>query len=124
MTMSSTSAPKRSLDIDAEATVPQLLKLWQNQYLEQLGPFGTSNKEPTFMLRNLRVVLIKRLNHVYARVKMRQTNTSISLLVPTALVSEVEQGVALDVVVTPKYAPMKEIPEFIMLSVRKADLLA
>ncbi|MBO5754271.1 MAG: single-stranded-DNA-specific exonuclease RecJ [Proteobacteria bacterium] len=124
MTMSSTSAPKRSLDIDAEATVPQLLKLWQNQYLEQLGPFGTSNKEPTFMLRNLRVVLIKRLNHVYARVKMRQTNTSISLLVPTALVSEVEQGVALDVVVTPKYAPMKDIPEFIMLSVRKADLLA
>lgn len=124
MTMSSTSAPKRSLDIDAEATVPQLLKLWQNQYLEQLGPFGTSNKEPTFMLRNLRVVLIKRLNHVYARVKMRQTNTSISLLVPTALVSEIEQGVALDVVVTPKYAPMKDIPEFIMLSVRKADLLA
>lgn len=124
MTMSSTSAPKRSLDIDAEASVPQLLKLWQNQYLEQLGPFGTSNKEPTFMLRNLRVVLIKRLNHVYARVKMRQANTSISLLVPTALVSEIEQGVALDVVVTPKYAPMKDIPEFIMLSVRKADLLA
>ena len=124
MTMASTAAPQRSLDIDAEATVPQLLKLWQNQYLEQLGPFGTSNKEPTFMLRNLRVVLIKRLNHVYARVKMRQANMSISLLVPTALVSEVEQGVALDVVVTPKYAPMKEIPEFIMLSVRKADLFA
>lgn len=123
-TMASTAAPKRSLDIDAEATVPQLLKLWQNQYLEQLGPFGTANKEPAFMLRNLRVVLIKRLNHVYARVKMRQTNTSISLLVPTALVSEVEQGVALDVVVTPKYAPMKDIPEFIMLSVRKADLFA
>lgn len=123
-TMSSSAAPKRSLDIDAEASVPQLLKLWQNHYLEQLGPFGTANKEPAFMLRNLRVVLIKRLNHVYARVKMRQANASISLLVPTSLVSEIEQGVALDAVVTPKYAPMKEIPEFIMLSVRKADLFA
>ncbi len=120
-TFSSMSAPIRSLDIDAEATIPQLLKLWQNNYLEQLGPFGTSNKEPTFLLRNVRTILIKRLNHVYAKAKMRQNNASINLLVPTAIANDVEQGCALDVVVTPKYAPMKEIPDFILLSVRKPE---
>lgn len=119
VTFATNDAPQKSLDIDAEATVPQLLKLWQNQYLEQLGPFGTANKEPTFLIRNVRVVLIKRLNHVYAKVKIRQNNTTMSLLVPTAITGEVEQGVALEVVVTPKYAPFKDIPEFILLSVRR-----
>ncbi|MBQ9395449.1 MAG: single-stranded-DNA-specific exonuclease RecJ [Proteobacteria bacterium] len=118
---SSAAVPKRSLDIDAEATVPQLLKLWQNKYLEQLGPFGTSNKEPAFLIRNVRTILIKRLNHVYARAKIRQNNVMMSLLVPTAMTSEVEQGVVMDVVVTPKYAPMKDVPEFILLSVKKSD---
>ena len=70
-TMSNTSTPQRSLDIDAEASIVQLLKLWQNRYLEQLGPFGAYNKEPTFLVRNVRTVLVKRLNHVYART-MRQ----------------------------------------------------
>ena len=116
-----TSAPIRSLDIDAEATVPQLLKLWQNSYLEQLGPFGTNNKEPTFMLRNVRAILIKRLNHVNARVKMRQGTSTISLLVPTAMLNEVVQGCDYDVVVTPKYAPFRDLPEFILLSARKPD---
>ena len=119
--MSGSGAPQRSLDIDAEATVPQLLKLWQNKYLEQLGPFGTANKEPTFMLRNLRLVLIKRLNHVYARAKMRQGTANINLLVPTANVNEVEPSVALDIVVTPKYAPLKDTPDFILLSVKHSD---
>ena len=119
--LSSSAVPKRSLDIDAEATVPQLLKLWQNKYLEQLGPFGTSNKEPAFLIRNVRTILIKRLNHVYARAKIRQNNVMMSLLVPTAMTSEVEQGVVIDVVVTPKYAPMKDVPEFILLSVKKSD---
>ena len=119
--MSHNSAPQRSLDIDAEASVPQLLKLWQNSYLEQLGPFGTANKEPTFLLRNVRLVLMKRLNHVYARAKMRQNNTNINLLVPTSTVPDVEASVALDIVVTPKYAPLKDIPEFILLSVKRAD---
>ncbi len=118
---SSMAAPRRSLDIDAEATIPQLLKLWQNQYLEQLGPFGTANKEPAFLIRNVRTILIKRLNHVYARAKMRQNNATMNLLVPTAIVNEVEQGIAIDVVVTPKYAPMKELPEFILLSTRHPD---
>lgn len=120
-TFSVSSAPIRCLDIDAEATVPQLLKLWQNRYLEQLGPFGMSNKEPTFMLRGVRVILIKRLNHVHARVKLRQQTTSMSLLVPTALLNEVEQGAVIDVVVTPKYAPFKDLPEFILLAARKPD---
>ncbi len=120
-TFSAINAPQRSLDIDAEATIPQLLKLWQNQYLEQLGPFGTANKEPTFLLRNVRTILIKRLNHVYARAKFRQNNATISLLVPIAGIAEIEQGTALDLVVTPKYAPMKDIPEFILLSARRPD---
>ena len=119
--MSHNAVPQRSLDIDAEATVPQLLKLWLNRYLEQLGPFGTANKEPTFLLKNLRLVLIKRLNHVYARAKMRQQNANINLLVPTAIVPDVENAVALDIVVTPKYAPLKDIPEFILLSVKRSD---
>lgn len=120
-TFSQVNAPRRSLDIDAEATIPQILKLWENRYLEQLGPFGTANKEPAFMIRNVRIVLLKRLNHVYARIKIRQNNTSMSVLVPTAMTSELEQNAALDIVVTPKYAPLKEIPEFILLSVRKSD---
>ncbi|MBR4984519.1 MAG: single-stranded-DNA-specific exonuclease RecJ [Proteobacteria bacterium] len=120
-TFSLINAPRRSLDIDAEASIPQILKLWQNQYLEQLGPFGTANKEPAFMIRNVRVVLLKRLNHVYARIKIRQANTTMSVLVPTAIISEIEQNAALDIVVTPKYAPLKEIPEFILLSVRRSD---
>lgn len=118
---SSSSAPKRSLDIDAEATVPQLLKLWQNKYLEQLGPFGTSNKEPAFLIRSVRTILVKRLNHVYARAKIRQTNVTMSLLVPTAMTGEIEPGVVADVVVTPKYAPMKDVPEFILLSLKKSS---
>ena len=120
-TFSLINAPRRSLDIDAEASIAQLLKLWQNQYLEQLGPFGTANKEPAFMIRNVRVVLLKRLNHVYARIKIRQNNTSMSVLVPTAIINEIEQNASLDIVVTPKYAPLKEIPEFILLSVRRSD---
>ncbi|MBQ8036810.1 MAG: single-stranded-DNA-specific exonuclease RecJ [Proteobacteria bacterium] len=120
-TFSQVNAPRRSLDIDAEATIPQILKLWENRYLEQLGPFGTANKEPAFMIRNVRIVLLKRLNHVYARIKIRQNNTSMSVLVPTAMTSEIEQNATLDIVVTPKYAPLKEIPEFILLSVRKSD---
>ncbi|MBQ1925883.1 MAG: single-stranded-DNA-specific exonuclease RecJ [Proteobacteria bacterium] len=120
-TFSLVNAPRRSLDIDAEASIAQLLKLWQNQYLEQLGPFGTANKEPAFLIRNIRVVLLKRLNHVYARIKIRQTNTSMSVLVPTAIINEIEQNASLDIVVTPKYAPLKEIPEFILLSVRRSD---
>ena len=119
--MSHNSAPQRSLDIDAEATVPQLLKLWQNSYLEQLGPFGTANKEPTFLLRNVRLVLMKKLNHVYARAKMRQNNANINLLVPTSTVPDVEAAHALDIVVTPKYAPLKDIPEFILLSVKRSE---
>lgn len=118
---SSSSAPKRSLDIDAEATVPQLLKLWQNKYLEQLGPFGTSNKEPAFLIRSVRTILVKRLNHVYARAKIRQNNVTMSLLVPTAMTGEIEPGVVADVVVTPKYAPMKDVPEFILLSLKKSS---
>ena len=70
---------------------------------------------------NIRVVLLKRLNHVYARIKIRQTNTSMSVLVPTAIINEIEQNASLDIVVTPKYAPLKEIPEFILHSVRRSD---
>lgn len=109
--------PRRSLDIDAEANVGQLLSLWHNQYLELLGPFGAANKEPTFMIKGLRVVLVKRLNHIYARVKLRQDGASIHLLVPSALVPEMRFGVLLDVVVTPKYAPHRDYPEFILLAV-------
>ena len=117
--LSGTNVPRRSLDIDAEASMGQLLKLWQNRYLEQLGPFGTSNKEPAFLLRKVRTVLVKRLNHVYARVKMRQDNVTMSILVPTAVLPEIEQGVSLDIVVTPKYAPLKETSEFILLAVKR-----
>lgn len=111
------AGPRRSLDIDAEANVRQLLSLWHNQYLELLGPFGAANKEPTFMLKALRVVLVKRLNHIYARVKLRQEGASIHLLVPSALVPEMRFGQHLDVVVTPKYAPHRDYPEFILLAV-------
>ena len=121
ITMSNTSTPKRSLDIDAEATIVQLLKLWQNRYLEQLGPFGAYNKEPTFLVRNVRIVLVKRLNHVYARVKMRQNNSAMSVLVPTAMAGEILQGNDYDIVITPKYAPLKDIPEFIVLSARAPE---
>lgn len=116
--MSGKAAPQRSLDIDAEATVPQLIKLWLNSYLEKLSPFGTANKEPTFLIRHVRLVFIKRLNHIYARAKMRQNNTSINILVPTANVAEVEPNVTFDIVVTPKYTPFKDIPEFILLAVK------
>ena len=45
----------------------------------------------------------------------------MSVLVPTAIINEIEQNASLDIVVTPKYAPLKEIPEFILLSVRRSD---
>lgn len=115
------NAPKRSLDIDAEASLGQLLKLWQNRYLEQLGPFGTANKEPTFLIRRVRPILIKRLNHVYARVKIRQDAASMNILVPTAILPDVVQGATLDFVVTPKYAPLKDVSEFILLAVRTPE---
>lgn len=111
-------APTRKLDIDAEASLPQLLKLWQNRYLELLGPFGTSNKEPTFLIHNVKILLLKRLNHVYARIKVKQNNASMSLLVPTAVIPDIVQGVPLDLVVTPKYAPFKDTSEFILIAVR------
>ena len=91
----------------------------QNRYLDQFGPCGASNKEPAFLLRKVRTVLVKRLNHVYARVKMRQDNVTMSILVPTAVLPEIEQGVSLDIVVTPKYAPLKETSEFILLAVKR-----
>ena len=119
--LNTTNAPKRSLDIDAEASLGQLLKLWQNKYLEQLGPFGTANKEPTFLVRNVRPVLIKRLNHIYARVKIRQEAITTNILVPTGVLPDVVQGMTLDFVLTPKYAPFKDIPEFILLAVRRPE---
>ncbi len=115
------NAPKRSLDIDARATLGQLMKLWQNKYLGQLGPFGAANKEPTFLVRNARPVVIKRLNHIYARVKIRQDAVSMNILVPTALLSDVVQGMMLDFVLTPKYAPFKDVPEFILLAARRPE---
>ena len=121
MQMASGTAPRRSLDIDAEATVQELLTLWHNQYLEWLAPFGTGNKEPTFMLKNAHILLIKRLTHVYARVKIRQDSGTLSLLVPTAFASELKTGEVLNLVVTPKYAPHKDYPEFILLATRKAE---
>ena len=121
--MSEGSVPRRSLDIDAEATVSELLTLWHNQYLEWLAPFGTGNKEPTFLLKDAHIQLIKRLNHVYARVKIRQDSVgSLSLLVPTALTNELKVGEAMNLVVTPKYAPHRDYPEFILLATRKASL--
>lgn len=119
-TLTSTNTPRRSLDIDAEASLLQLLKLWENRYLEQLGPFGSANKEPAFLVRGVRAVLIKRLNHVYARVKFRQSsaNVNMSFLVPTGVLPEVVQGVVCDIVVTPKFAPLKDNPEFILIAVK------
>ncbi|MCL2324976.1 MAG: single-stranded-DNA-specific exonuclease RecJ [Proteobacteria bacterium] len=115
------STPIRSLDIDAEANIAELLSLWQNQYLEWLGPFGTANKEPTFIIKAVRVMLIKRLNHAYARAKVRQDTATLALHVPSALTSDIKQGDLLDVVVTPKYAPHRDFPEFILLAAQPAS---
>lgn len=115
------SSPRRSLDIDAEANVHELLTLWHNQYLEWLAPFGTGNKEPAFLLKNAQIVLIKRLNHVYARVKIKQEQGSLNVLVPSALSTELKNGDVVNMVVTPKYAPHKDFPEFIMLASQKSD---
>ncbi len=119
--MSAGTAPRRSLDIDAEASITELLTLWHNQYLEWLAPFGTGNKEPTFMLKNVQIMLIKRLNHVYARVKIKQDLNTLSLLVPTALAAELKTGMTLNLVVTPKYAPHRDYPEFILLATQTSN---
>ncbi len=120
--IASGETPKRLLDIDAEANVQELLTLWHNQYLEWLAPFGTGNKEPAFMLKKAHIVLIKRLNHVYARVKIRQEQGTLSVLFPTSLSTELHNGDIMNLVVTPKYAPHKDFPEFILVAAQKPDV--
>ena len=45
----------------------------------------------------------------------------MSMLVPTSMAGEIIQGNDYDIVITPKYAPLKDIPEFIVLSARAPE---
>ncbi|MFA5623594.1 MAG: single-stranded-DNA-specific exonuclease RecJ [Bradymonadales bacterium] len=111
----------RRLDIDAEITVAELLGSWKNQYLQLLAPFGTSNKEPSFLLKRVKVIQLRRMNRSYMRMRVKQGNHTLNLSVPINIASSIVLSSTIHIVVSPKYAPNKEKPEFILLALHDED---
>lgn len=108
----------RNLDIDAEISIADLVQHWENKYLQWLAPFGASNKEPAFLLSQVKIIQIKRMNRSFMRIRIRQNNDTLSLLAPLHIASSVALSSTVSVVVAPKFAPHKDEPEFVLLALQ------
>jgi len=93
--------PTVSLLVDSEVRVSDL-SARRMRRLESLAPFGAANREPTFMLRRVRVMRSRMVGRNNVRLRLRGDRAILEVLGFSVGEASFEVGEVLDVVVTPR----------------------
>ena len=104
-----------SINIDAVVTVKDILTQWKPAFTTAMAPYGSENKEPTFMLQNVRLYHKKDISKTMTLLQCKQKYNKIILLTTKNKLENLPLNTNLDIILTPKIHRKKKTNDFILI---------